>query len=34
MAKSTRVKITKNSFKFVSKPSTKQGKVPKPTNKK
>ena len=34
MAKSTKVKITKNSFKFVSKPATKQGRVPKPSRKK
>ena len=34
MAKAVKVKITKNTFKFVSKPTTKQGNVPKPSRKK
>lgn len=34
MSKSVKVKITKNSFKYVSKPTTKQGRVPKSLPKK
>jgi|688.fasta_scaffold03157_54 hypothetical protein len=34
MSKSVKVKITKSTFKYVSKPTTKQGRVPKPSSKK
>ena len=34
MARTSKVKITKSTFKYVSKPTAKQGRVPKPSRKK
>jgi len=33
MAKSVKVRITKSTYKYVSKPTSKQGRVPKPRKK-